>query len=357
MAQIKQLDFRGTTIYCGVDVHKKNWRVNIQDSEFELEDFSQDANAALLHKHLNRKYPGAKFKVCYEAGFCGFSAQRYLSNNGIECWVINAADVATTDKEKRQKNDKIDARKLCEHLQTKKAKSVYIPQTSWEHDRSLVRARSRIVGNQTRSKNRIWQLLHFSGLTLPKNYEAGQYWSKNFIKALQALDCGSDALKTTLELYIKDYQQTRNLLLDATRAIRKLCAESPYKKLILLLRSIPSIGEINAAIMLFELQDVKRFKHLDDLCSYAGLIPDTSDSGDTKVTKGITSRTNHFLRAALIESSWAAIRKDPALLMKYKAYCKKMDKNKAVIRIAKHLLARINYVLKNEKEYVTGVVA
>jgi len=357
MAQIKQLDFRGTTIYCGVDVHKKNWRVNIQDSEFELEDFSQDANAALLHKHLNRKYPGARFKVCYEAGFCGFSAQRYLSNNGIECWVINAADVATTDKEKRQKNDKIDARKLCEHLQTKKAKSVYIPQTSWEHGRSLVRARSRIVGNQTRSKNRIWQLLHFSGLTLPKNYEAGQYWSKNFIKALQALDCGSDALKTTLELYIKDYQQTRNLLLDATRAIRKLCAESPYKKLILLLRSIPSIGEINAAIMLFELQDVKRFKHLDHLCSYADLVPDTSDSGDTKVTKGITSRTNHFLRAALIESSWAAIRKDPALLMKYKAYCKKMDKNKAVIRIAKHLLARINYVLKNEKEYVTGVVA
>jgi len=357
MVQVKKLDFSGTTIFCGIDVHKKSWRVNIQDGEFELEDFTQNADAVLLHKHLNRKYPGARFKVCYEAGFCGFSAQRYLSNNGIECWVINAADVATTDKEKRQKNDKIDARKLCEHLQTKKAKSVYIPQTSWEHDRSLVRARSRIVGNQTRSKNRIWQLLHFSGLTLPKNYEAGQYWSKNFIKALQALDCGSDALKTTLELYIKDYQQTRNLLLDATRAIRKLCAESPYKKLILLLTSIPSIGEINAAIMLFELQDVKRFKHLDHLCSYAGLIPDTSDSGDTKVTKGITSRTNHFLRAALIESSWAAIRKDPALLMKYKAYCKKMDKNKAVIRIAKHLLARINYVLKNEKEYVTGVVA
>jgi transposase len=160
-----------------------------------------------------------------------------------------------------------------------------------------------------------------------------------------------------LELYIKDYQQTRNLLLDATRAIRKLCAEPPYKKLIRLLRSIPSIGEINAAIILFELQDVKRFKHLDYLCSYAGLVPDTGDSGDTKVTKGITNRTNHFLRAALVESSWTVIRKDPALLMKYKAYCKKMDKNKAVIRVGKHLLARINYVLKNEKEYVTGVVA
>ena len=35
MTQVKKLDFSGTTIFCGIDVHKKNWRVNIQDSEFE----------------------------------------------------------------------------------------------------------------------------------------------------------------------------------------------------------------------------------------------------------------------------------------------------------------------------------
>ena len=101
MTQVKALDFSGTTIFCGVDVHKKNWRINIQDSEFELEDFSQDADPELLYKHLNRKYPGANFKVCYEAGFSGFSAQRQLSSKGINCMVINAADVATSDKEKR----------------------------------------------------------------------------------------------------------------------------------------------------------------------------------------------------------------------------------------------------------------
>jgi hypothetical protein len=58
MAQFKKLDFSGTTIFCGIDVHKKSWRVNIQDSEFELEDFSQNADTVLLYKHLNRKYPG-----------------------------------------------------------------------------------------------------------------------------------------------------------------------------------------------------------------------------------------------------------------------------------------------------------
>lgn len=356
MTQVKKLDFSSTTIFCGIDVHKKSWRVNIQDSEFELEDFTQSADVVLLHKHLNRKYPGADFKVCYEAGFSGFSAQRWLQKQGIQCLVVNAADVATSHKEKRQKNDKVDARKLCEHLQSKKVKGIFVPSVQWEHGRSLVRARAKLVRNQTRCKNRIWQLLYFSGLTLPKCYDAGQYWSNHFIKELQAIDCNSEELKITLGLYIKDYQQTKALLLEATRTIRTLCKQPEYKRGIALLRSIPGIGEINAAVMLFELQNVSRFKHFDNLSSYVGLIPDTSDSGETKKTKGITNRSNHYLRTALVESSWSVIRKDPALLMKYKGYCRRMEKNKAIIRVARHLLSRINYVLKNKKEYVTGVV-
>ncbi|MEP6512704.1 MAG: IS110 family transposase, partial [Parafilimonas sp.] len=74
-------------IFCGIDVHKKSWRVNIKDSEFELEDFSQDADVVVLHKHINRKYPGAIFKICYEAGFSGFSAQRWLGDHDIDCGV------------------------------------------------------------------------------------------------------------------------------------------------------------------------------------------------------------------------------------------------------------------------------
>lgn len=286
-----------------------------------------------------------------------FSVQRWLKNHGHDCLVVNAADVASTDKEKRQKNDKIDARKLCEHLQSKKVKGIYIPSLSWEHGRSLVRARAKIVSNQTRCKNRIWQLLHFSGLSLPNKYEAGQYWSKRFVEELKTIECSTDELKSTLSLYIQDYQQSRILLLEATRTIRKLCKKPEYQKEISLLRSIPGIGGINAAVMLFELQDVSRFKRFDNLCSYVGLVPNTSDSGETKKSKGITNRTNNYLRTALVESSWMVVRKDPALLMKYKYYCRKMEKNKAIIRVAKHLLSRINYVLKNKQEYVIGVVA
>ena len=85
-------------------------------------------------------------------------------------------------------------------------------------------------------------------------------------------------------------------------------------------------------------------------------MPDTEDSGDTKKTKGITHRCNHYLRPAIVESSWTIIRKDPAMLMKYKQYCQRMPENKAIIKIAKHLLSRIRYVWLQQKEYVIGVV-
>ena len=47
---------------------------------------------------------------------------------------------------------------------------------------------------------------------------------------------------------------------------------------------------------------------------------------------------------------------DPALRLAFKEYCKRMDKNKAILRIAKKLLSRIRYVLVHEVKYETGVV-
>jgi hypothetical protein len=58
----------------------------------------------------------------------------------------------------------------------------------------------------------------------------------------------------------------------------------------------------------------------------------------------------------LIESSWVAVRKDPALLMTFNMLSKKMPKTNAIVRIARKLLNRIRYVLKNQQEYVSAVV-
>ncbi|MEO5942589.1 MAG: hypothetical protein ABIP30_15645 [Ferruginibacter sp.] len=79
MDKIKNLDFSGTTIYCGLDVHLKSWRVNVRDQDMELRDFSQNPDPAVLHKFLTKNFPNASYKVGYEAGFCGFGIQRQLA--------------------------------------------------------------------------------------------------------------------------------------------------------------------------------------------------------------------------------------------------------------------------------------
>jgi transposase len=358
MTKVNKLDFTGTTIFCGLDVHKVSWRVNIRDSELELKDFTQPADASILHKHLTKNYPGAKYKAGYEAGFCGFGIQRQLSALGIECVLLNAADIPKGDKDRRQKNDKRDARSISEQLSSKKdVKVLYVPTPEWEYARTLVRNRQQQISDSTRCKCRIWHFLHFSSLPAPDKEVTGQYWSRKFIKVLEDMDCnGSANLKAALQIKLQDYLHKRSLLLQSTRAIRAMYRQETYWPLMKLILSIPGIGEINAAIILFELQDIIRFKTFDNLCSYVGLIPDTDDSGETKRNKGLTHRRNTYLREALIESSWVLVKKDPAMLMKYKDYCKRMHKNKAIIKIARHLLSRINYVLRKRTPYVSGLL-
>src|SRR5206468_4178427 len=55
-----------------------------------------------------------------------------------------------------------------------------------------------------------------------------------------------------------------------------------------------------------------------------------------------------------VESSWVIIRKDPAMLMHYNEYCRRMHSNKAIIKIARHLLSRIRYVWLKEEPYQKG---
>jgi len=357
MSKIKELSFAGQTIYCGLDVHKKSWRVNVRIDDFELEDYSQNPDGELLLQHLKNRYPGATYQVAYEAGFCGFGIKRTLEKAGVNCIVVNPGDVKSSHKEKMRKNDKVDARKISRELSKGELEAIYVPSVDNEHLRSLVRHRHRLVTDQTRCKNRIWHTLMFHGLKLPADVDqANKYWSGKFITSLKELPCDTIYLRQTLDLAIEEYLMVRKLLSLATNQIRSLSSKPSFERIQKLLQSIPGVGIINAMVIMSEIQDMRRFKTLDAFCSYVGIVPDTSDSGETKKTRGITHRSNLYLRPAIVESSWVIIRKDPAMLMLYKKYCGVMHANKAIIKIAKHLLSRIRYVWLKQQEYEIGIV-
>jgi transposase len=350
-----KLDFTGQEIYVGIDTGKKSWKVCILTEELDHGTFSQDPSPESLVGHLRRSFPGGKYLCVYEAGYFGFWIYEALREQGVECLVTHPADVPTKDKERRNRNDRVDARKLARNLRNKELTGLYIPTRNALEDRSLVRMRMSMVKKQTRCKNQIKALLSFYGYSIPDELSSSK-WSRRFISWLESLQFQQESGKQALMALLTELKCIRQLIAGLLRQIRALSRQEPYRNQMELLDSIPGIGVITAMTFLTEIVDINRFKNLDHLASYVGLVPGENSSGECERNTGITHRRNAYLRAMLIECSWAAVRKDPALLMAFTKLRKRMPKNRAIVSIARKLLNRIRYVLKNQKPYAVCVV-
>jgi transposase len=288
--------------------------------------------------------------------FCGFWLQEGLQAKGIDCMVVHAADVPTTDKERRQKRDKRDSRKIAYALRGKQLEPIHVPAKTCQQDRALMRSRHKTVGNQTRCRNRIKALLYYFGVEYPQEFANSQtHWSAKFMAWLNGVDLG-EAGSMSLSVFIEECEFYRTQLRKLNHRIVALSGQERYARQAALLRSVPGVGLLTALILLTEIEDIHRFKKFDQLCHYVGLVPNVSASGEREHVGDITRRGNKHIKSQLIESAWVAVRKDPALMLKYNQLCAHMNGNRAIIRIARKLLSRIRYVLMNQQEYQLAVV-
>ncbi len=355
MNHVTKLDFTGQQIYVGMDVHKKSWSISILTDQFEHKTFSQPPEVEVLVNYLKRNFPGAAYKSVYEAGFSGFWLHDRLQEQGVQCVVVNPADVPTKDKERAGKTDRVDCRKLARSLRNGEIEGIYVPSRPKVEDRSLLRTRHSMVRKQTRCKNQIKAILCFYGVHIPDEL-ANSHWSKRFINWIESLRMERASGDMALKVHLAELINVRQIIAELNRAIRALSTTNDYQDNARLLKTVPGISTLTAMTLLTELYDISRFKTLDKLCSYVGLIPNTNSSGETERKTGMTGRRNVHLRVILIESAWTAVRKDPALMISFNDLCKHMTKTKAIVRIARKLLNRIRYVLKHQQEYVPGVV-
>ncbi|MBA3675623.1 MAG: IS110 family transposase [Chitinophagaceae bacterium] len=348
-------NFAGQTVYVGMDVHKASWNLGIHLNDMFVKNVHQKPNPAIMYNYLKQHYPNARYKAAYEAGKFGFWIQRQLTNLGIECLVVNPADIPKSQKDSLQKTDPRDARNLGLRLQTGVLRSIHIPEEQQEADRVLFRHRKRIWKDLTRCKNRIKGLLAFSGIDIPEQYDNAN-WSKNFIVWLKALDCLQKSRRTALNYMIAQMEFLRKELLKISCDIRAMMREQRYKTNYYLLRTIPGVGPLTAASILVEIGDVKRFETFYHLNSFVGLLPMEHSSGESESKGILTVRKHRQLRSDLVESAWTAKRTDPAMALYFQEQIKRKDSKVVIIKIARKLLNRIRYVLINQTSYEYGVV-
>jgi transposase len=350
MKQDTKLSFKGQSIFVGIDVHIKSWHVTLLTENIELATKSFPPCAKTLGSYLRRMYPDAEYYSVYEAGYCGYWVHENLIREGIYNIVVNPADVPTKDKEKKRKTDPVDSRKLARELMKGALESIYIPDKQQQEDKLLLRTRYSIVKKQTSCKNQIKSTLSFFGIALTDE-KINSHWSKAYLDWLRKLceDCSSKALR--LKAFLEELESLRKIISELTKQIRSLSQQERYKENVMLLNSICGISTLSAMTLLTEFGDIKKYCKLDNLCSYVGLPGDEHTSSSKEKKLGITKRGNKYLKKALVESSWVAIKKDPALLLAYKNYNKKYPGSKSIIKICRKLLNRIRYVLVTRKAY------
>jgi len=120
-----------------------------------------------------------------------------------------------------------------------------------------------------------------------------------------------------------------------------------------LLRTAPGLGELLATVVALEIDHIERFVSPAKLAAYAGLVPTTYSSGGHTFHGKLMPQSNKWLRWALVEAAWVAVRLDPY----FRAYFAKLRTHKvaqtAIVATARRLLEVVWHLLKENRPYET----
>jgi transposase len=348
----KSIDFRGQNFFIGIDVHKKSWSVTIRSLNLLLEHFSQPPSPKNLLTHLKNRFPGGQYYSAYEAGFCGTGIHEQLCKLGIQNIIVHPGDVPSTDKMKKNKTDIHDSRSIAYNLEKGNLHGIHIMEKEQQELRALYRLREIKARDLTRATNRLKSFLFYFGVEYIPLFEGREFISARILAWLDNLKMTSEAGTLTLRKYINDLKYQRNEVLTVTKELRFFMQKSfalPYNCLL----TVPGIGPITAIGLLAEVGDFNRFTDQAQYCSFLGLIPWEDSSGEYIHSKGIQPRCNKHLRYLLVEASWMAIRREPALLKYYRKHAIKNSKH-AIIKVARKLALIAKGVVQKLQRYQSG---
>jgi transposase len=341
-----------------MDVHKKSWTIAICTVHREYRPFNiSPPEVVVLVDYLQTNFPQADYTCAYEAGFSGFGLCESLKEHGINCLVVNAADIPTADRDAEFKTDPRDAAKIARCLRSGELHSIHIPTKTLQGDRGLARLHDQFKRDVIRQKCRIKMNLYYFGLKIPAQYDDQGRWSRPFISWLYNVEMPSPNATVLLKNQMGQFIYVLGMKRNTEAWLRALSKTPAYQKQTDLLLSVPGIGRLTAIKFLLQLGQIQRFRNLNALCNYIGLVPGSKNSGERVRQNRLTRRGHTQLRSMLVEAAWVAIGVDPALSQGYQQLKKRMIAQKAIIRIARKLLSRIRYVLLHEMEYEKGIIA
>jgi transposase len=256
----------------------------------------------------------------YEASGQGYGLYDFLTDQGIECYVLSPSHLPKSAKQKRNKTDAKDAQMLLETARAyvmagNDLPIVWVPPKALRDDRELVRARLETAEAGACVKLKILSLLKRHSRAIPEAFRSKPNWTKRFLRylATEAQQLPSVVGPVLLSLLAR-LEVIRQQVTELDRQLRKLSTTERYRVPCETLRKIKGVGLLTALTFLTELGDLNRFPNRRTIGAYLGLTPAAKESGEASDRKGhITRQGGGRLRKMLCQAAWAAIRSDAAV--------------------------------------------
>jgi transposase len=241
------------------------------------------------------------------------------------------------------KTDKVDARVLAELCRRDLVPELWVPSLADRELRERLRRRMHLVRMRASAMNRIFGLLTQWGLRLSlkrlrepdamqllQDRGVPEVWQRSISEAIEVIDL-LDARITTLD------QELRPLARADARVV--------------LLNTIPGVGDLLGLTLASEIGDVSRFGSPRKLVSYAGLAPKINQSGDRSRTGALSKAGSRTLRWAAVEAAQHAWRPTNPWHQLYTDLAVRAGKNPAKSAVARKVLIAAWHILARQQPF------
>src|SRR5215216_7453854 len=167
------------TVYVAFELSKSKWQLGVltpgweKMSRYRIEGGDLTAVSSVLGRaRAKAEQLGKPVRIlsCYEAGLDGHWLHRWLWDNGVVNYTIDASSIEVNRRARRAKTDRIDLARLMRaflaHLrgEPRACSVVRVPTAEDEDRKRRTRERETLVKERTRHVNRIKALLHGQGI-------------------------------------------------------------------------------------------------------------------------------------------------------------------------------------------------
>jgi transposase len=328
--------------YIGMDVHKEAISIAVMngDGKVVMESIIETKASTILQCIEGVR---GDLHVTFEEGTWAAWLYDLLKPHVTELIVCDPRKNALMKE--GNKSDKIDARKLADLLRGGYLRSVYHGENGLRTLKELARSYLTISKDLTRVMNRVKALYRSWGILC-----GGQQ--------VYAPRHRAEWLNKIREAGVRRRAEYSYLQLDALRALRQgvrrdLLAESRKHGATKLLRQIPCIGPIRAALLIALIQTPYRFRTKRQLWTYSGLAIETRDSAQYRYVagqlhrskkpqqvRGLNQNHNHVMKAIFKNAATMASSREGSFHDFYQGLLKKgMKPEMARLTLARKIAA------------------